>query len=120
MKKCAPDFGRPIRVGMALDVVRGQGFTVPAEVDCTGALATFGNTDSAGSFGREGQLYCFLMASSPSGAPTEARRRGADGADVELALHNLTCTLLADSPTGEEKIDKLEAAFAALERTTRP
>jgi hypothetical protein len=119
-RKCTPDFGQPVRVEMALDVLREQGFTVPAEVDCTGALATLKNTDAAGSFEREGQLYCLLMASSPSGAPTEVRRRGADGADVELALHNVTCTLLADSPTGEEKIDKLEAAFAELARTTRP
>jgi hypothetical protein len=120
MKKCAPAFGRPIRVDVALDVLGRQGFSVPGEVDCTGSLATIGNTDAAGSFEQEGQLYCFLTASSPGGAPAEVRRRGADGADVELALHNLTCTLLADSPTGERKIDKLEAAFAELERTTRP
>jgi hypothetical protein len=119
MKKCAPAFGRPIRVDVALDVLGRQGFSVPGEVDCTGSLATIGNTDAAGSFEQEGQLYCFLTASSPGGAPVEVRRRGADGADV-FALHNLTCTLLADSPTGEKKIDKLEAAFAELERTTRP
>jgi hypothetical protein len=118
--QCAPDFGRPIRLSMALDVVRGQGFTVPAQVDCTRALAIFGNTDAADSLEREGRLYCFLTVSSPAGAPTSVRRSGADGADAELALHNLTCTILADSPTGEEKIDKLEAAFAELERTTRP
>jgi hypothetical protein len=44
----------------------------------------------------------------------------ADGADIRLSLHNLECALLADSPTGQEKIGRLEAVFAELERTVRP
>jgi hypothetical protein len=119
-RECAPGFGRPILLTQALDAVRGQGFTVPGEVECTGSIAAFGNADAAGAFEREGQIHCFLLESSAAGAPTAVRREGTDGADAELALHNLTCTILADSPTGEEKIDKLEAAFAELERTARP
>lgn len=119
-QECGPDFGSPIRATKALGAIRRQRFTLPTEVECTGAIAAFGNTDGAGVFEREGQLHCFLLESPASGAPGSVRRRGADGADAELALHNLTCTILADSPTGEEKIDRLEAAFAELERTTRP
>ena len=58
--------------------------------------------------------------SAPADAPTTVARRGVDGADAELRLRNLTCTILTDSPTGEVKIDRLEAAFAELERAIRP
>jgi hypothetical protein len=119
--KCENELGRPITVDQALDATRGHGFSVPTDTDCARSFAAFGNTDAgAGAWEREGQLHCFLYESSQSGAPTSVRRRGADGADAELALHNLECTILADSPTGEEKIDRLEAAVAELERTVRP
>ena len=120
-RTCADDFGAPIEIGRALAALREQGFSVPTGADCAGSLAAFGNGDGGSAArDREGQLQCFLQRSSPSGAATSVRRKDAEGADVRLSLQNLECALLADSPTGEEKIDRLEAAFAELERTVRP
>lgn len=116
MRECHDTFGAPISVRQALDSMRREGLTVGRAAKCSLGFASFENANVA----REGGLSCFLYESSPPDAPTTVRRRGADGADAELALHNLECTILADSPTGEERIDKLEAAFAELERTTRP
>jgi hypothetical protein len=118
---CGSGFGVPIRLRVALDTLRRHDFSVPGDATCSVGLAAFGNANAASdALAREGQLYCFVHESAPSGAPVSVRRRGADGADAELALHNLECTILADSPKGEEKIDRLEAAFAELERTVRP
>jgi hypothetical protein len=118
---CGRDFGRPIDASRAAAVLRGHGFSISTDTDCAGSFAALGNTDAGmEAWEREGQLHCFVYRSSPSGAPVSVRRRGADGADAELALHNVVCTILADSPTGEEKVDRLEAAFAALEHTVRP
>ena len=69
---------------------------------------------------REGHVSCGVHAEPPADAPKTTVRRGADGADAELALQNVVCTIFTDSPTGEEKIAKLEAAFEELERAIHP
>ena len=67
-------------------------------------LAAFGNADApAEELGEEGRLYCFVRKSPASEAPSTVRRRGADGADVELVLENVECTLLADSVDAENE-----------------
>lgn len=68
---------------------------------------------------REGHVNCFLHERPPDGAPGEVVRRGADGADAELQLANLTCAILADSPQAEDRIASLRAAFEELERQLR-
>jgi hypothetical protein len=115
-RACGSDFGAPIGVGTALDALRRHGLSVGRSAQCSVSFAAFENANVA----REGYLSCFLYESPQPYSPTSVQRRGADGADAELALHNLECTLLADSPAAEERIDRLEAAFAELERTVRP
>jgi hypothetical protein len=40
--------------------------------------------------------------------------------NARLALANLVCTILADSPDAAEKIAPLQDAFEELERAIRP
>lgn len=109
---CGDGFGAPITVRQALDQLQRLGFS-DVRARCTESVADLvWNTD-------RGFLSCLLFPSTVPDAPTSVRRSGADGADAQLELHNLTCTILTDSPTGEATIDKLEAAFAELERTVR-
>lgn len=71
-------------------------------------------------FARQGYVSCFLYAKLPHDAPKSVDRRGTDGGDARLALANLVCTILADSPNAEEKIGPLQDAFAELQRAIRP
>ena len=78
-KECVPAFGEPVGLDGARVAIGKQGFTLDDPI-CTGNLASFGNAGAtAGAFSREGQLFCFVRASPPQGAPTSARRRGTDG-----------------------------------------
>ena len=121
-QKCAGDFGEPIGLGQALSAVRRQGFGVATDGKCSGGVAAFANANRTGSqtIGPEGHVFCLVRESPPADAPTSVRRSGADGADAGLELQNLECTIFLDRPNGDEQIDKLEAAFAELERTVRP
>ena len=114
-ERCSETHGAPISVEQALAALRGREFD-PSEPYCLTSIAVLGATNAAGS---PALLSCFLAARAPDGAPTTTRRRGVDGGDAQLELHNLTCTILADSPAREATIDRLEAVFAELQRTAR-
>jgi hypothetical protein len=117
---CSPDRATPIRELQARTTLRGHGFSVRSETSgpCPGGVAAVLSSRPK-DFDEDGSVSCFLYGTPPAGAPTRVVRRGVDGGDAELLLRNLTCTIFTDSPTGEEKIDRLEAAFAELERATR-
>lgn len=116
---CAEKQAEPISDDRARAALRRHGFSISSGVGC-GAL-----TNSTGGNGQdvlvnEGIVFCIVQRRPPDGAPTTVVRRAVDGADAELVLQNLECTVFTDSPTGEEKIDKLEAAFGELQRVIRP
>ncbi len=117
-EECAAGFGGPISLASAIDVLREHGFALDDDPSCTGSQATFGTEPSAAN--RTGGLYCFLQASPPLGAATSIRRGDAAGAGANtgLSLQNLTCALLTDGST-DGGSDRLEAAFADLERQLR-
>ena len=118
---CSEEDGRPISEGRARDALRGNGISVSSERFGPCVEGIVGElTNAPDDFKREGSVWCFLHERPGPDATTTVVRRGADGADAELVLQNLECTIFADSPTGEEKIDKLEAAFAELQRAIRP
>jgi hypothetical protein len=116
--ECATGEARPIRQGQAVATLRRHGFSM---VDDGQSCMV---TNAAGNGGdvleREGIVFCSVHAEPPAGAPKTVVRRSTEGADAELALENLECTIFTDSPTGEEKIDRLEAAFDELEQAIHP
>lgn len=117
--RCGEGEAKPISQKRTVSTLRRNGFSMRDDSQaCFVSNATDG--DATKVLEREGIVHCSIEAKPPANAPTSVTRRGADGADAELALENLTCTIFTDSPTGEEKIDKLEAAFAELERAIRP
>ena len=118
---CAED-ASPIRKNQAIDALRRHGFSLNGDKQaCFGNVAAvLTNGEGSDVLTREGILDCFLYTRPPDLAPKSVVRRGVDGGDAELVLANLTCTILADSPNGEEKIDPLEEAFAELQRAIRP
>jgi hypothetical protein len=115
-QRCSETHGAPISVEQALAALRRSDFDA-SEPYCLASIAVLGATNAAGS---PGLLSCFLAPRAPDGAPTTTRRRGVDGGDAQVELHNFTCAILADSPSREATIARLEAAFAELERTARP
>jgi hypothetical protein len=119
--ECSKAKPTPIGVGNALDALRGHGLGVRRErsTSCSEGVAAVLNNEPE-DFETEGSVSCFVKVKPGVEAPTRVVRRGADGADAELALENLTCTIFTDSALGESKIDRLEAAFAELERAIRP
>ncbi len=112
----------PIGESQALKALRGNGFSVRREAGVcdVGVAAVVTNAEREDVLEREGVLNCFLFREPRDGAPTTVVRRGVDGGDAELLLANLQCSILADSPRAEEKIDPLEAAFEDLQRAIRP
>ena len=118
---CSLAGATPIGERQARKTLRRHGFSVRAD---TSGLCPEGVAAALDSlpkdFVDDGRVSCFLYAEPPADAPKNVARRGVDGADAELRLRNLTCTILTDSPTGEAMIDRLEAAFAELERAIRP
>ena len=111
----------PIGVGNALGALQGHGLGVRRErsTSCIEGVAAVLNNEPE-DFETEGSVSCFVKLKPDSEAPTRVVRRGVDGADAELVLENLACTIFTDSTLGESKIDRLEAAFAELERAIRP
>jgi hypothetical protein len=118
--RCAPGEARPISESQALETLRRHGLGVRSDENgCFGAVAAvLENTPE--DFEKQGYVSCFLYSEQPDQAPRVVDRRGADGADARLALANLVCTILADSPNAEEKIRPLEQAFEELQRAIRP
>jgi len=116
---------RPIRESQAIKALRRQGFTVSRDGQvCSGNVAAVltNSTETAADemLAREGIVFCWVFRRPPGDAPNQVKRRGTDGGDAELRLENLQCTILADSPSGEEKVNRLEGAFEELERAIRP
>ncbi len=115
---CVEGDAKPITRERALSTLRRHGFSMRGDSQsCFVSNASGAATDV---LAREGIVHCSIQAEPSAGAPKTTTRRGADGADAELALANVTCTIFTDSPTGEEKIDRLETAFDELERAIRP
>jgi hypothetical protein len=115
---CSAGFGDPISPERAMSTFRRHGLTIPDdEPECDDGQSAFGNTAAA--LEDEGQLYCVVREVSPEGAPTSVARRGADGADAAWRLENLECALLADSADSESKLERVDAAFADLQRQIR-
>jgi hypothetical protein len=119
--RCAEDGGSPIRVSRAVDALRERGFSVRAkETGCFSGLAgVLDNTGTRGVLGREGLLSCHVYDKPKSTTTRKVVRRGVDGGDAELVLANLECMIFTDRPDPEERIDRLEQAFAELEREIR-
>jgi len=119
-RTCRPDDGTPISLAQAVETMQRNGFTISDGASCHGGSAVFRNQESGQDRDREGQLSCLLYFELRGGEPTSTQRRGGDRVDAELTLRNLTCAIFVDSPRGEARIDRLEAAFAELERQIRP
>ena len=119
--ECSRATPTPIGVGGALDALRGHGLGVRRErsTPCSEGVAAVLNNKPE-DFGTEGSVSCFVKVKPDPEAPTRVVRRGTDGADAELVLENVACTIFTDSALGESKIDRLESAFAELERAIRP
>ncbi len=115
---CADGEAVPISQARAVRTLRRHGFGM--QDDPRSCIVSNESGPSSDVLTREGIVSCSINAKPPAGAPKTVVRRGADGADAELALENLTCTIFTDSTLGESKIDRLEAAFAELERAIRP
>jgi len=117
---CSDQAAAPIGEDLAMKTLRRNGFSVRRDEN-----ACFGNVSAVlenmpAVYESEGYVSCFLFVKPPADAPNTVVRRGADGADAELLLENLDCTILADSPNGEAKVDRLERAFDELQRAIRP
>ncbi len=118
--ECAPATreAKPISREQAVSALRRNGFSMRG--DAQSCIVSNATGDSTDVLAQEGIVHCGIHAKPPADAPRTVTRGGADGADAELTLENLVCTIFTDSPTGEEKIDRLEQAFAELERELRP
>jgi hypothetical protein len=123
--ECASEAGAPISRTRTLEVLRRHGFGMrddgsACDNDVVAVLTNHEEQDEAGDvLSREGIVFCHVVREAPARGSSTVVRSETDGADAELRLENLTCTILADSPTGEEKIDPLERAFAELARSIR-
>jgi hypothetical protein len=118
---CSEADAKPISEAKALETLRRHGVSSTRDRSAyciEGVAAVLENAPK--DFSDEGYISCFLYEKPAPDAPATVVRRGVDGGDAELRLANLTCTILADSPTGEEKIDRMEAAFDELQRAIRP
>jgi pyruvate-formate lyase-activating enzyme len=115
---CTDDRARPISDAQARNALRRHGFSVA--VDTCGVLTNTIGGNGNDVLAREGIVFCTVQRTPPDGAPETVVRRRVEGADAELVLENLDCTIFTDSPTGEEKIDRLEAAFEELQREIQP
>jgi hypothetical protein len=118
--ECASAAGeaKPISRELAVSALRRNGFSMGG--DSGSCLVSNTSGDATDVLAQEGIVHCGIHAEPPADAPRTVTRSGADGADAELTLENLVCTIVTDSPTGESKIDRLEQAFAELEREIRP
>ena len=114
---CSDREPAPIGRRLAVETLRRHGFTMLADGGCS--LTNVAGSDGSDALEKEGIVFCQLSSERGDG-PATVTRRGVDGADAELTLRNLTCTIFTDSPTGEEKIVKLLAAFEELRRAIRP
>lgn len=123
---CGKGEAAPITETQALRMLRRYGFDMRSEgpVCDAGIAAALRNTPTEGDTGgvleREGIVFCHVAMKPAADAPKTVVRSETDGADAELRLANITCTILADSPAGEQKIDPLEQAFADLQRAVQP
>ena len=118
---CSEADAKPISEAKALETLRRHGVSMTRDRSAyciEGVAAVLENASK--DFSDEGYVSCFLYEKPAPDAPATVVRRGVDGGDAELRLANLTCMILADSPTGEERIDRLEAAFDELQRAIRP
>lgn len=118
---CGGVEARPIGIEQATSALRRHGFSVKracGQDRVAAILSNHASDDPAQTLEREGLVSCFLFV-KPQGSNVIVVR-GADGADAELELANLTCTILADSPRAEEKIRPLKQAFAELKLVIRP
>jgi hypothetical protein len=116
--RCTDDRARPISDAQAGNALRRHGFSVAA--DSCGVLTNTIGANGNDVLANKGQVVCIVHRTPPDGAPRTVVRRGVEGADAELVLQNLECTIFTDSPTGEEKIGRLEAAFEELRSEIQP
>jgi hypothetical protein len=118
---CTGVEAKPITERKALDTLQSHDLSVVGDRSgycVAGVAAVLENAPE--DFPRQGSVSCFLHEKPEPDAPRTVTRSGVDGGDAQLRLANLTCMMFTDSPTGESKIDRLEAAFDELERAIRP
>ena len=120
---CAGIEARPISIEQAVGALRRHGFSIDESCGHDPVAAILSNTasgDPADVLDREGHVSCFVLVKVPSAGEPRVVVVGVDGADAELRLANLRCTILVDSPDAERKIRPLRDALDELERTIRP
>jgi hypothetical protein len=120
---CAKGEGAPISTTLALETLRSNGISVRRDRLLCDAevVAALSNHEARGDvLGIDGLVSCHIRGRLSADAPSTVVRRGADGADAQLSLANVECAILADSPRGEVKIDRLERAFNQLKRAIQP
>jgi hypothetical protein len=112
--------GAPIDGGMVVDALRAAGLEGQEGRECVGGTVQTVGGAHAEPGGQAMFFMCYLSESPPENAAGTSRSSSATGTQLRLA--NLSCNVYAagGGPPSAENVERVEDAFAELERRIRP